>query len=104
MPITRTIKLQKQAETEIAVLQVQVKNVEDKVEELKVDLKDVKDTVVHHTENTHSLIKEMKSASEVAHSSLSKKISALEKWRWMMMGAGIVLGALGFDTIGKLLK
>jgi hypothetical protein len=35
---------------------------------------------------------------------MSEKISALEKWRWMMMGAGVVIGSLGFDTIAKLLK
>jgi hypothetical protein len=35
---------------------------------------------------------------------MSDKISALEKWRWMMMGAGIVLGTLGYDTVAKLLN
>ena len=46
----------------------------------------------------------MQDASESAHKSLSEKISSLEKWRWMMMGAGIVIGSLGFDTLSKLLK
>jgi hypothetical protein len=46
----------------------------------------------------------MKDASSNAHKSMSDKISALEKWRWMMMGAGIVLGSLGYDTISNLLK
>jgi carbamoyl-phosphate synthase small subunit len=35
---------------------------------------------------------------------LASKVSALEKWRWMLMGAGIVLGSLGFDMVAKLLK
>jgi len=39
-----------------------------------------------------------------AHKELGSKISALEKWRWMMMGAGIVIGSLGFDTVANLLK
>jgi hypothetical protein len=39
-----------------------------------------------------------------AHRELGSKVSALEKWRWMLMGAGIVIGSLGFDTIAKLLK
>jgi len=46
----------------------------------------------------------MKDASAEAHKSMSDKISALEKWRWMMMGAGVVLGTLGYDTVAKLLK
>ena len=46
----------------------------------------------------------MKEASAVAHKSMSDKVGALEKWRWMMMGAGVVIGSLGFDTIAKLLK
>jgi hypothetical protein len=35
---------------------------------------------------------------------MSDKILSLEKWRWMMMGAGVVIGSLGFDTIATLLK
>jgi signal transduction histidine kinase len=50
------------------------------------------------------LITNIKDASEEAHDSLSRKISALEKWRWMMMGAGIVIGSLGFESISQLLK
>jgi hypothetical protein len=50
------------------------------------------------------MLKGMKDASSNAHQAMSEKISALEKWRWMMMGAGVVIGSLGFDTIAKLLK
>jgi hypothetical protein len=50
------------------------------------------------------LIKEYHEQNVAEHKSLSSKISVLEKWRWMIMGAGIVLGSLGFDTISKLLK
>jgi hypothetical protein len=46
----------------------------------------------------------MKDVSTSAHKSMAEKILSLEKWRWMMMGAGIVIGSLGFDTIAKLLK
>jgi hypothetical protein len=35
---------------------------------------------------------------------MAEKISSLEKWRWMLMGAGIVIGSLGYDTVAKLLK
>jgi chromosome segregation ATPase len=91
-------------ETEIAVLQVQVQNIENDISEIKTDIKDVTASIAKNNEDTHKFLKEMKDASSNAHKSMSDKISALEKWRWMMMGAGIVLGSLGYDTISNLLK
>lgn len=91
-------------QTEIAVLQVQVKNIEDKVGELKEDLKSVHECLDRNSEEMKQLIREMQESDSRAHTALSSKVSALEKWRWMMMGAGIVIGSLGFDTMAKLLK
>ena len=91
-------------ETDIAVLQVEVENVKEKVNELKVDIKDVRDALEKHGEDQTRMIKDMQESSTSAHKSMSDKISSLEKWRWMMMGAGIVIGSLGYDTISKLLK
>jgi peptidoglycan hydrolase CwlO-like protein len=91
-------------ETEIAVLQVQVQNITNDISEIKADIKDVNVCIARNNEDTHQLLKEMKEASADAHKSMSDKVSALEKWRWMMMGAGVVIGSLGFDTIAKLLK
>ena len=91
-------------ETEIAVLQVQVQNITNDISEIKADIKDVNICMAKNNEDTHQLLKEMKEASANAHKSMSEKVSALEKWRWMMMGAGVVIGSLGFDTIAKLLK
>ena len=98
----KSIKMQ--PETEIAVLQVQVKNIEDKVGELKVDLKAVSDSIDKQAANTNEILKDMKEVSTTAHTAMSNKINSLEKWRWMMMGAGVILGSIGFDTIAKLLK
>jgi pimeloyl-CoA synthetase len=97
-------KLKMQAETEIAVLQVQVKNIEDKVGEIKEDLKQIHDCMDRNAEETRELLKSMRSEDTLAHEKLASKVSALEKWRWMMMGAGVVIGSLGFDAIAKLLK
>ena len=91
-------------ETDIAVLQVQVQNITNDISEIKADIKDANISMAKNNEDTHKLLKEMKDASANAHAAMSNKISALEKWRWMMMGAGIVMGSLGFDTIAKLLK
>lgn len=99
----RTIK-SIQAETDIAVLQVQVKNIDNKVDSLKEDLKDVNTSIDKHAETTAEYLKGMKDVTTSAHNAMSDKINRLEKWRWMLMGAGIVVGSLGFDTISKLLK
>ena len=90
--------------TDVAVLQVQVQNIEDKVGEIKEDVKELRDTIVKHADSNQIMLKEMKEASSTAHKSMNDKIISLEKWRWMMMGAGIVLGSLGFNTISSLLK
>jgi hypothetical protein len=57
-----------------------------------------------NAEETRTLLTNMRNEDVTAHKELGSKVSALEKWRWMMMGAGIVLGSLGFDMISKLLK
>ncbi|MFY8211143.1 MAG: hypothetical protein ACOVLB_00535 [Candidatus Nanopelagicus sp.] len=93
-----------QTEADIAVLQVQVKNIDDKVSDLKEDLKAVTVSMDKNAQTTNNLIKDMRDNSTNAHKSMSDKINSLEKWRWMMMGAGIVIGSIGFETVAKLLK
>ena len=103
--VTKTIKMPTQTtKTDIAVLQVQVKNIEQDVSEIKASLKEVHDCLNHNAEETRKMLKEMREEDTTAHKELASKVSALEKWRWMLMGAGIVLGSLGFDMIAKLLK
>lgn len=91
------------AETDIAVLQVQYKNLDEKVDEVKAELKDMRDDMTKNSDATLSLMKEFQQSNIDAHNKMAGKISALEKWRWMLMGAGIVIGALGYPTIGKIL-
>jgi predicted transcriptional regulator len=103
MPAARAVK-STQTATDVAVLQVQVQNIEDKVGEIKEDVKDLRRTIEDHAEENQKTLKEMKEASASAHKGMNDKINTLEKWRWMMMGAGIVLGALGHNALGSLLK
>jgi len=91
-------------ETDIAVLQVEVQNITDDIREIKADIRDIHVEMVKNNDDTRVMLKGMKDASSNAHQAMSEKITALEKWRWMMMGAGVVIGSLGFDTIAKLLK
>jgi RecB family endonuclease NucS len=93
-----------QPETEIAVLQIQVKNLEEKIGELKVDLKALHDVIESNAEETRKMLKSMREQDVKEHTELAGKISVLEKWRWMMMGAGIIIGSIGFPTVSALLK
>ena len=93
-----------QSETEIAVLQIQVKNLEEKIGELKVDLKALHDAIEANADETRRMLKSMREQDVKEHSELAGKISVLEKWRWMMMGAGIIIGSLGFPTLSAILK
>ena len=103
--MTRTINMPAQTtKTDIAILQVQVKNIEQDVSEIKSNLKDMHEFIDRNASETREMLKEMREEDTKAHRELGAKITALEKWRWMLMGAGVVLGSLGFDTIAKLLK
>ena len=93
-----------QPETEIAILQFQVKSLEDKIGELKVDLKALHDAIEANAEETRKMLKSMREQDVKEHTELASKISVLEKWRWMMMGAGIIIGSMGFPTVSALLK
>ena len=99
---SKAVKMQ--PETEIAVLQVQVKNIEDKIGDLKMDLKSIRDALDENAEETRQMLKSMREQDVKEHSELASKISVLEKWRWMMMGAGVIVGSLGFNTVASLLK
>ena len=99
----KTIKMPK-TETEIAVLQVEVQNITDNIRDIKTDIKDIHVEMVKNNDDTRVMLKGLKDASSNEHEAMSAKITALEKWRWMMMGAGVVIGSLGFDTVAKLLK
>ena len=93
-----------QPETEIALLQFQVKNLEDNIGELKLDLKALHDAIEANAEETRKMLKSMREQDVKEHTELASKISVLEKWRWMMMGAGIIIGSMGFPTVSALLK
>ena len=92
-----------QTETDIAVLQVQYSNLAEKVDDLKVGLRDLHTDLKSHTLETQGLIKDYQALNVIAHTKLETKVSALEKWRWMLMGAGVLAGALGWPALSNLL-
>lgn len=90
-------------ETEVAVLQVQYDNLNEKVEEVKEELKGMRTLINEESKKTRDLITEFQTDNTKTHKEMSDKISSLEKWRWMIMGAGIALGVAGFEMAAKLL-
>ena len=76
-------------ETDIAVLQVEVRNLSEKVDE--------------HTKTTQQMLREYHAENNRQHNELFTRIVKLENWRYMLVGAGVVLGMGGMMGIEKLL-
>lgn len=103
MAQTSAVQKLKQTETEVAVLQVQYEHLNEKVDEVKTGLKDLQLHIDGHMAETHSLIKTFQSENKKQHDEVNTKVNALEKWRWMIMGAAVLAGALGWPVLSKLL-
>ena len=76
-------------ETDIAVLQVELRNLSEKVDE--------------HTKTTQQMLREYHAENNRQHNELFTRIVKLEHWRYMLVGAGVVLGMGGMMGIEKLL-
>jgi uncharacterized coiled-coil DUF342 family protein len=98
-----TVQKIKETETEIAVLQVQYGYLNEKMDDIKTDLRDLRSHIDVSATATQQLITNFQEENKTQHDKVEKKVSALEKWRWMLMGAGVLAGALGFPIIEKLL-
>jgi hypothetical protein len=103
MPATARLSKSKQTETDIAVLQVQVAGLDEKIDDLKSDIKEIKDALQHHSETSLEVMNSFKKENADQHNELAKKVSALEKWRYMMIGAGLLAGAMGFSAAKAIL-
>jgi peptidoglycan hydrolase CwlO-like protein len=103
MAATARLSKIKQAETDIAVLQIQVKNLDDKVDEMKGDMKDLRHAIDKGSEDTLALIKELQTSNSESHERLAEKVNVLERMRWMLLGAAAVGGAMGFEAFQALI-
>ncbi len=94
-------------DADIAVLQVEFKNLDSKFDtslaDVKADVKEVSEKLDKHNEGTHSLLREFQATNVSQHYEMAAKIAGLEKWRWMLIGAGCVLGGLGYSGIESLM-
>ena len=92
----------KQTETDIAVLQVQVANLDEKIDDLKSDLVEIKESLKQNAQHSSDMLEEFKKENAEQHAELAEKVTSLERWRWMLMGAAALAGAMGFQTIQTL--
>jgi uncharacterized coiled-coil DUF342 family protein len=78
----------------VAVLETQVNSIDKKLDELRADVKDMHECL----DNTRDLIVEqiqgLKSEENVAHKDLTTRITALEQWRWYILGIAAAVGYL----------
>lgn len=100
--MTTATKSHSSTDVDVAVLQVQVSNIDYRLTEIKTDIVELQRSIERNTTETRELLKEVRANADAAHTELSNKVGSLEKWRWMLMGGGIILGALGFDAIKPL--
>jgi len=96
-------QIQRTFEAEVAVLQTEFKNLDGKFDEIKHEVKLLDKKVDHYADTTHTLLKEFKVENQQQHKVVEEKIQSLEKWRWMLMGAGLLIGMLGYSGIEKFL-
>ena len=90
-------QVQRNLETDIAVLQTEFKNLDAKFAEIKEDVNKLGVKIDDYAHSTQTLLKEFQSENQEQHAIVEQKIQSLEKWRWMLMGAGMGLGALGYS-------
>ena len=104
MTTLNAAKRVEQAETEIAVLQVQFKNLDEKIDDLKVEVKDLHDCLDRNMNETKIILKEFQDANKASHDELAEKLSSIEKIKWMLMGAAAVIGATGVEAFKMIIN
>jgi FtsZ-binding cell division protein ZapB len=88
-----------QTVTEVAVLQLEVSNLHEKVDELKTDVKDLHDCLDRNMTETKEFLEKFQESQNKQHEELAEKVSSIEKIKWMLMGAAAVLGATGLEAV-----
>jgi FtsZ-binding cell division protein ZapB len=104
MAATVRAKKLEQTVTDVALLQLEVENLHEKVDELKTDVKDLHECLDRNMEETKTLMKEYNEISMKQHEELSEKVSGFEKIKWMLMGAAALLGATGVEAVQMFLS
>ena len=92
-----------QYDTDIAVLKVEFKNLDTKfdtaLEDVKADIRVNSDLIKEGNASTHKMLNDFQKSNQASHDEMAVKITALERWRWMLIGAGMVAGTLGYSVV-----
>jgi len=89
MPLSTEKSQELRYDTDIAVLKTELRNLSDKLD--------------YHTQTTHAMMREFQTENNRQHNDMMARIVKLENWRWMLIGAGVILGSSGFAGLEKLL-
>lgn len=76
----------------VSVVETEIKNIEEKLVDIKDDVKVVSDEVKRSHDVLLQQLTQMANEGKAAHAELGSKISAIEKWRWTLMGVGVAVG------------
>jgi FtsZ-binding cell division protein ZapB len=88
-----------QTVTDVALLQLEVNNLHEKVDELKIDVRDLHDCLDRNMNETREFLEKFQAESNRQHNELADKVSSIEKIKWMLMGAAAILGATGVEAV-----
>ena len=103
MPQAQSQKQLQQYDTDIAVLKVEFKNLDTKfdtaLEDVKADIRVNSDLIKEGNASTHKMLIDFQKSNQASHDDMAVKITALERWRWMLIGAGMVAGTLGYSVV-----
>ena len=96
--VVRTKKFERTV-TEVAILQHDVKMLNEKVDDIKIGIKDLHDCLDRNMTETKEFLEKFQESQNKQHEELAEKVSSIEKIKWMLMGAAAVLGATGVEAV-----
>ena len=79
---TNVEKLEKKIETNYVTLHERISSLRD----------DIHTTIENKHEKIMEKLEEQNRTSSEQHAAIAQKVQSFEKWRWMIMGAAIVVG------------
>lgn len=80
----------------VSVLETEISHVNKTIEKIDVKIDTNYKTLHDDIDDKHKIVMdtlaEQTKASTEQHTALANKIGVLERWRWMLIGAGLVFG------------
>lgn len=97
-------RLEKQEEAD-KQLHAMVDLLFNKMEERRKESDTIKEDVRKEISNLHSdlvsEIKEIKTCTTNYHQEINDRVTAIERWKWMMIGGGVIIGFFVSNLVSK---